>query len=120
MPEISEEQLDESKAAVRYQQIMRYEKMYRIVDSRLDDDQADGDQFRPLDPRFLELGIRILKEEAALYRLGKPTTTVEEDDDPSLAGVDRGAVVLAQLEDLEAKRRAQQAAAQPPDPTPAP
>lgn len=111
MPEISDEQLEASKAAVRYQQIMRYEKMYRVVDGRLDDDLDEDADGRPLDPRFIELGIRILKEEAALYQLGKPVQQQEEEEDPSIQGVDRGAIVLAQLEDLEAKRRAQAEAA---------
>jgi hypothetical protein len=105
MPEITDDDLAAAKAAVRYQQIVRYEKMYQVVDQRVQEDQ---DGTRPLDPRFLELGIRILKEEAALYQLGKVAVAVEEEEDPAIVGVNRAALVLAQLEDLEAKRHTQQ------------
>ncbi len=106
--EIDEESLVQAQAAVRYQQIMRYEDMYKLVDRRIKDDE-DGE--RPLDPRFLEIGIRILKEEAGLYRLAKSAPVQEEEEDPSIMGVDRAAVVLAKLDELEAKRNAQAEAA---------
>jgi predicted metalloprotease len=109
MPEIDEDSLAAAQAAVRYQQIMRYEQMYEIVDSRISEDKSGG---RPLDPRFLELGIRILKEEAVIYRLAKAVVVQEEEEDPSITGVDRAAVVMAKLDELEAKRTAQAQAAQ--------
>lgn len=102
MPEIDEDSITQAQAAVRYQQIVRYEDMYKLVDRRIREDE-DGE--RPLDPRFLEIGIRILKEEAGLYRLSKPMPVTEEEEDPSIAGVDRAAVVMAKLDELEAKRR---------------
>lgn len=108
MPEITDEQLVQAQGAVRYQQIMRYERMWHIVERRIQEEEA-GD--RPLDARILEIGIRVLKEEAALYRLGRPAVLIEEDEDPALqGGVDRGALVLAQLEDVEARLRAQEEA----------
>lgn len=100
--EITEEQLAEAAPKVRALQIQRYERLYGRVDERVAEDER-GD--RPIDPRFLELGIRILKEEYLLYRLGKAPAVVEEDDDNGTEGVDRMQMVLRQLEELEAKKQ---------------
>lgn len=107
IPHITEEDIANSQSAVRAQQILRYEAMWRVVEDRINSDQDDGDNFRPLDPRYLELGVRILKEEAALYRLARPAPVEEEEGDPQQAAVDRGRLVLAQLEDVEARLKAQ-------------
>jgi hypothetical protein len=101
--EIGEDQLEEAKPRVRAQTIRRYEELYARVQERVREDEAGE---RPLDPRFLELGIRILKEEAALYRLGRIAPAVEEEDD-QMAGVDRAQVVAEQLAELEARRKDQ-------------
>lgn len=100
-PEITEEQLSDSAPAVRALQIQRYERMYRRVDERLREDETGE---RPLDPRFLELGIRILKEEASLYRLARTPAAREEEEDPTIQGIDRMDMVLRQLAELEEKR----------------
>jgi uncharacterized membrane protein YgaE (UPF0421/DUF939 family) len=102
-PEITDENLAKAQGAVRFQQIQRYERMLKVVESRI---LADEEGTHPLDPRFLELGIRILKEEAALYRLGRALPVAEEEEDPAIAAVDRRQAVEARLQELEDKARA--------------
>ena len=99
--EITEEQLADAQPRVRALQIQRYERLYGRVDERVQEDERGE---RPLDPRFLELGIRILKEEFLLYRLGRAPATQEEDEDPAIQGVDRMDMVLRQLAEIEAKK----------------
>jgi len=105
LPEITEDNLTQAQAAVRYQQIQRYEQMWQRVQERIQDD-TNGNQ--PLDPRFLELGIRILKEEATIYRLTKPAPPAEEEQDPVAEATNRRDLVEQQLAELEAKRNQQQ------------
>lgn len=104
-PEITEEQLAASQPKVRALTIQRYERLYARVDERVREDEAGE---RPIDPRFLELGIRILKEEALLYRLGRVAVVAEEEEDPAIAGIDRMDMVLRQLAELEEKKQAAQ------------
>jgi hypothetical protein len=104
--ELTDDDIATAKPRVRWLHLQRYEQLWDRVQERVHQDK-DHDNGRPIDPRFLEIGIRILKEEAALYQMGRVLPPVEEDDDPSITGVDRQALVLAQLEDLEAKRQAQ-------------
>jgi hypothetical protein len=99
---IDEDQLHAAKPKVRALHVQRYEQLWSIVNDKI---RESDDQDRPLDPRYLELGIKILKEESLLYRLNKvEAASVEEEDDPA-AGIDRAAEVLAQLEILEARRQ---------------
>lgn len=104
MPEITEENLVESQARVRAQLVARYELMWAVVEARIEDDRAE---LRPLDPRLLEIGKGILKEETILYRLTKPPTQVEEDPDEAIPLDARRELVAATLDELEAKREAQ-------------
>jgi hypothetical protein len=108
MPEITEENLVESQARMRAELMRRYELMWVVVETRIEDDR---NELRPLDPRLLEIGKGILKEEAMLFRLGRPAPVVEEDPDAELSGVDRAALVAASLDELAAKREAQVAEA---------
>lgn len=101
---IDEEAIAQAQPTVRGLQIQRYEDLWTIIRGRIQDAET-GD--RPLDPRFLELGVRVLKEEAALYRLSKPQVQEEDQEDPS-GGVDRAALVLEQLADVEARLKQQQ------------
>lgn len=107
MPEITEENLVESQARMRAELMRRYELIWTVVEGRIDDDR---NELRPLDPRLLEIGRGVLKEEAALFRLGKPPVQVEEEPDAELTAVDRRALVSASLDELATKRAAQQAA----------
>src|SRR4030095_239141 len=72
-------------------------------------DGRDGP--RPIDPRFLEIALRAEKDLALHYRLNKIPVPVEEEEDPSIQGVDRRALVLNFLEGVEARIRQGQAAA---------
>jgi hypothetical protein len=111
--EISDEQLVEARARVRALHLQRYEQIWNRIAWRIEADEAmqrdpDG-AYRPLDPRFLELAIRVLQQEAVLYQLAKPQPVLEQEEDPVVVGVDRKQLVLQSLSDLAAKR-AQQAA----------
>lgn len=107
--EISEEQLAEDGPRVRALLIQRLELVWSRVEQRIRDD-INGT--RPVDPRFLEIGLRALKDEALHYRLGRAPVPVEEEEDPSIQAVDRGALVLDYLSSVESRiRQGQQAAA---------
>ncbi|HZI74109.1 MAG TPA: hypothetical protein VFD73_08835 [Gemmatimonadales bacterium] len=86
----------------------RYEMIWNVVEGRIKDDEQE---VRPLDPRLLEIGKGVLKEISALYRMSKPPTAVEEDPDAELTIVDRRELIAASLDQLEAKRNAQEEAA---------
>lgn len=105
MPEITEENLVESQARTRAEILRRYELMWTVIEARIEDDR---NEVRPLDPRLLEIGKGILKEESLLFRLSKPPVQVEEDPDAELSSLDRRALVAASLDELAAKRAAQQ------------
>lgn len=106
MPEITEDNLVESAPRVRALITSRLEQLWRQVDQHIVEAEA-GDRMQ--DPRMLEIGKGILKELAAIYRLGRPVPVAEVEEDQELAGVDRRAIVGAKLDELEAKRRAREA-----------
>ncbi len=101
--EITEDDLTQSQSRVRALQIRRYEQIWNVVEDHL----AGGRD----DPRYLEIGIRVLKEEAVIYHLGKLQAPSEDEEDPHILAIDRMALVTKQLEDLEARRQAQEAEA---------
>jgi hypothetical protein len=105
-PEIGEEQLQQDQGRVRWLLVQRYEEVWGRVQARIEDDKAE---VRPIDPRFLEIGLRAAKEVGLLYRLARPQAATEEEEDPVLAGLDRAAVVAEQLHELEAKQQAAEA-----------
>jgi hypothetical protein len=106
--EITEEQLTEDAPRVRALLIQRLELVWARCEQRIRDD-INGT--RPIDPRFLEIGLRALKDEATHYRLAKTPPPVEEEDDPTIQAIDRGALVLDYLESVEARIKQGQAAA---------
>jgi len=106
--EISEEQLTEDGPRVRALIVQRLELVWARCEQRIRDDM---DGTRPIDPRFLEIALRAEKDLALHYRLSKVPAPVEEEDDPSIQAVDRGALVLDFLEGVEARIRQGQAAA---------
>lgn len=106
VPEISEDDLEEARPRVLAQTVGRYEDLYRVVRAHVTEAEQGE---RPLDPRYLEIGIRILKEESLLYRLGRPTVVREEEEDLSRV-IDPAQQVLAQLVELEARVAATAAA----------
>lgn len=101
--EVTEEQLQEAQPRVRALQIQRYEEIWERIQERISDDKEGA---RPIDPRFLELGIRVLKEEAGLYRLGRTVAAPEEDADDQLTGTDRRDLIEDRLKEIEAKTQA--------------
>lgn len=107
-PEIGEEQLVESQPRVRALLVQRYEEIWNRVAVRIHDDQ---EQQRPIDPRILEIGLRVLKDEAVLYRLGRSMPAPEDEEDPTITAIDRAAMVAEQLSVLEAKQQAADASA---------
>lgn len=104
--EISEDDIAANQGRVRALLIQRYEQLYGRVKVRVDEDERQTEGSRPMDPRFLELGVRILKEISGLYRLGRQVTLPEDEPDPEVAAVDRRTLVEAQLTELESKRAA--------------
>jgi len=106
MPEITEENLVESQARMRAELLRRYELMWAVIEGRIEDDR---NEIRPIDPRLMEIGKGILKEETLLFRLTRPPVQVEEDPDDELTVVDRRELVAASLDELAAKREAQAA-----------
>jgi len=93
MPEITEENLSEAQPSVRALLVGRYEEVWDRVKVRIIEDQQAA---RPMDPRFLEIGMRALKEIGVIYRLSKPAAVVEEEEDPTITGIDRARMVAEQ------------------------
>lgn len=103
--QITEEDVQESAPRVRALLIARYEALWQPVRVRLDQD-AGGEV--PIDPRLLELGLRINKEIGLLYRLYRaPAASAEEEPEPLGAGVDRAAAIEAGLQELEQRHTKQ-------------
>ena len=104
MPQITETDLVASAPRVRALMVARLEALWAPVNARL---QLDGGGEQPIDPRLLEIGLRIVKEEALIYRLGRVPSTVEEEDGDPAPGVDRAAMIDAKLQEIENKMRDQ-------------
>lgn len=101
--QITEEDLQASAPSVRALLIARYEALWKPVKVRLDQD-AGGEI--PIDPRLLEIGMRINKEIGLLYRLYRPPTLKPEDEEEELAvGRDTAAAIEASLQEVEIKYR---------------
>jgi hypothetical protein len=107
MPEITDDNLLEAAPRVRALIMSRLEQMWAAVNQHIEEAKA-GD--RMLDPRMLEIGKGLMKEEAAIYRLGRPAPVVQEEEAEPLG---RDELVLrlgSKLDELEAKRRSREAA----------
>lgn len=97
-PKITDEDLAASAPTVRALLVGRLEAMWVPIQQALDDGKAG---LGPPDPRMLEIGLRIVKEESTLYRLLRPPTLVEQDEEMLGPGVDRAALVEAHLVEIE-------------------
>jgi hypothetical protein len=98
--ELTEEQLQEQAPRVRGQLISRFEDMYRIVSAEIE----RGDLEQRLDPRFVELAMRILDREMRLYRLtDAPKVAVEEPEEEAVVSLRNRQQIEQQLRELEAK-----------------
>lgn len=99
VPRIEEEDLYRSQGTVRAMLVTRYEGLWALCDGQRREAEDLGAR---VDPRWAEIGVRVLKELAGLYRLGSPPRLAEEDSDV-LHGLDPRVVALQALEDLAAK-----------------
>lgn len=109
IPEIGEDQLLESQPRVRALLVQRYEQVWTVVDGHI---QVARELARPPDPRLLEIGLRVLKDEAMLYRLGRQVPVTSDADDEEPVPVDeRVRMVAEQLAEIETKRQAADQAA---------
>ena len=108
IPEIGEDQLLESQPRVRALLVHRYEEVWTEVSNHI---KVARQVSRPPDPRMLEIGLRVLKDEAVLYRLGRTLPASEADEELQVSVDERLALVSAQLAEVEAKRSAADQAA---------
>lgn len=98
LPEIRDEEIQESGPAVRALIVHRLEQLWATISPHVDGTRAE-EGWSP-DVRFLEAGIRVCDRLAKLYRLDQPVAA-----DP-LAGdvaADKRALVVASLDELEAR-----------------
>lgn len=102
VPRITDEDLVSSGPAVRALLVSRLEQLWKPVERAL---EADNEGLMPADPRLLEFGRQVVKDEAALYRLSRPPVVAEEEDEVLGEGVDRRALVESRLQEIEAKLR---------------
>lgn len=89
---LDDEQIQSAGPAVRALTLQRLELIWQQVESHLDPDTG-------ADPRWAEIGLRVLDRESRLYRLDKSKPTPEDEEE--WVGVDRGALLLRQLEQVE-------------------
>lgn len=106
--EITDADVESSKPRVRALIVGRLEALQKPVNQHLALVEEGVDR---ADPRILELGLRLAKELALQYRLGRMPTVTEDDTEDPGAGVDRAAVIEARLKELEAKHKGQAAGA---------
>ena len=100
-PRITDEDLANSAPTVRALLVGRLEEMWRPVARHLED--AHQGLTVP-DPRMLEIGLRIVKEESLLYRLARPPVLNDQPEEDAIsAGVDRRALVEGTLVEIEKK-----------------
>lgn len=103
MPRITDEDLAASAPAVRALTVARLESIWRPVQEAIELGQDPA--MPPPDPRLLEIGIRVIDRLSQLYGIAKPRPMVQEEE-PDLGldpAVDRRALVLGRLEEIEAR-----------------
>lgn len=99
---IGDEQITESQPLVRALAVQRLEMIWRACEPMINPPVGEdgGFLYKP-DPRFVEAGMRCVRDLAMLYRLHAPTATMSEPDGGSR--VDQRELVRAQLAELEAR-----------------
>lgn len=95
-PELSEDGLVTAAPMVRAETVRRLETLYELTQTQIHLAEEVG---RPVDPRWAELAVRILRETASIFRLHKQVVVVTEDERVEVP-VDE---IEAQLRELEAK-----------------
>ncbi len=95
-PSLDDEQIESAAPLVRALTLQRLELIWREAERSLNGEA---------DPRWAEIGLRVLKEEARLYRLDRTAASKEDEEDLYTQGVDRKRLVLEQLEQLASSLR---------------
>jgi hypothetical protein len=94
---ITEEQISQDAPRMRALLAMRYEKIWQTCEPHINGDrQAKG---LGSDPRFIEAGIRVLRDLGRLYKLDRPSP----GELVQATGVDVAALVSTRLAELEAR-----------------
>lgn len=89
---LDDDNLEQAAPAVRALTLQRLEMIWRQVELNLDPDVG-------ADPRWAEIGLRVLDRESKLYRLDRDKR-VQEEDELEVQGVDRAAMIEASLTDI--------------------
>jgi hypothetical protein len=93
---LDDEQIESAAPLVRALTLQRLELIWTEAERSLKGEA---------DPRWAEIGLRVLKEEARLYRLDRTAASKEDEEDLYTQGVDRKRLVLEQLEMLASSLR---------------
>lgn len=101
-PEVTDEMLAESAGRARWLILHRYEQIWKTCEPHVNG-AVTQEEGRLPDPRWAEIGVRVLDRMARLQRLDKPVSTPDGDEDLTSEDELRRAV-LASLEALEASR----------------
>lgn len=91
-PSLDDDQLVESRGRVRFLLLQRMELIWKQVEENLDPSVGP-------DPRWAEIGVRLLDRYSRLYGLDKNKPVTEDEVDES-AGIDRRELVLMQLAEI--------------------
>lgn len=92
--ELGEDEIERQRAYARATALGRLEAIWKLVEQQLDPELG-------ADPRWAEIGLRVLDREARLFRFDRAPKDEQDDEDPAIQGVDRGQLVLEQLSELE-------------------
>ena len=98
-PELGEDEALRRAPLVRAELVSRYENLYALCQQQVHRSEEVG---RPVDPRWVELSVRINKELAGIFRLHKPAP-VEQEEVPLPVYLDE---VVRSLELLEKRASA--------------
>lgn len=94
---ITDEQINQDAPRMRALLAMRYEMIWQTCEPHVNGDrQADG---LGSDPRFIEAGIRTLRDLSRLYKLDRPA----QGELTPATGVDVAELVSSRLAQLEAR-----------------
>lgn len=109
---ITDEDLVSAGPTVRALLVARLEALFRPVQRHMDEVEAG---LGVADPRLLEFGRQVVKDEATLYRLARPPVLADTGDTELPGeGVDRRALVESRLSEIEKKYQASYTDTRPP------
>ncbi len=104
-PEITEEMLAESAGRARWLIMGRLEQIWKTCQPHVDGSREE-EQGSPPDPRWAEIGVRVLDRMVKLQRLDRSAAAADPEDEPFTSEETRRAI-LASLEDLEGRTAGQ-------------